>query len=246
MEERKNNVSGWLFLYGFVFAFFGIMPALVPGMWKSPITRGDALDFLTPLAVMPVALILFLKIKIRRTNEGQSRGVKIAAMITFAVGVIFYIEGHGVHLPSNSLARLMEPGTAISKAAYFYDEVISHYIWDGGVILISAGLIILASTISFPSPSKANYLFIGLGAALYGFTFTCNGIEGQTFPLTFPAAIVGALAAFILYLKNKKTKRPNPVLLFFLVGYLISLALFAYWGISHPGFPEFSAIGWID
>jgi hypothetical protein len=215
-------------------------------MWKSPITRGDALDFLTPLAVMSVALILFHKIEIRRPNEGQSRGIKIAAMITFAVGVIFYIEGHGIHLPSNSLARLMEPGTAIYRAAYLYDEVISHYIWDGGVILISVGLIILASKISFPSLSKANYLFIGLGAALYGFTFSCNGIEGQTFPLTFPAAIIGTFAALVLYLKNKKTGRPNPVLLFFLFGYLISLTLFAYWGISHPGFPEFSAIGWID
>jgi hypothetical protein len=246
MKERKNKVSGWLFLYGFAFTFFGIMPALVPGMWKSPITRGDALDFLTPLAVMPVVLILFHKIKICRPNEGRSRGTKIAAVITFAVGVIFYIEGHGIHLPSNSVARLMEPGTAIYRAAYLYDEVISHYIWDGGVILISVGLIILASKISFPSLSKMNYLFIGLGAALYGFTFTCNGIEGQTVPLTFPAAIVGALAALILYLKNKKTGRPNPVLLFFLFGYLIGVILFVYWGISHPGFPEFSAIGWID
>jgi len=246
MEERKNNVSGWLFLYGLAFAFFGIIPALVPSMWKSPITRGDALDFLTPLAVMSIALILFHKVKICRPNEGQSPGIKIAAMIIFAAGVIFYIEGHGIHLPSNSLARLMEPGTAIYRAAYLYDEVISHYIWDGGVILISVGLIILASKISFPSPSKANYLFIGLGAALYGFAFTCNGIEGQTFPLTFPAAIIGTFAALILYLKNKKTGRPNPVLLFFLFGYLISLTLFAYWGISHPGFPEFSAIGWID
>jgi hypothetical protein len=34
--------------------------------------------------------------------------------------------------------------------------------------------------------------------------------------------------------------------LFFLLGYLIGVILFAYWGISHPGFPEFSAIGWID
>jgi len=160
--------------------------------------------------------------------------------------VISYIEGHGIHLPSNSVARLMEPGTAIYRAAYLYDEVISHYIWDGGVILISVGLIILASKKSFPSLSKGDYLLIGLGAALYGFTFTCNGIEGQTFRLTFPAALVGVIAAFILYLKNKKTGNPNPVLLFFLLGYAIGVILFTYWGISHPGFPEFSAIGWID
>ena len=246
MEDGKTNIVAWLLLYGFAFAFFGIVPALVPGMWKSPVTKGDALDLLTPLAVMSVALILFHRIKERWPNEGRSRGIKIATIITFAAGVIFYVEGHGIHLPSNSVARLMEPGTAVYKATYLYDEVISHYIWDGGVILISVGLIVSASKISFSASARTNYPIIVLGAALYGFTFACNGIEGQTFPLTFPAAMAGALATFMLFLKNRKAGRPNPVLLFFLFGYLISVILFAYWGISHPGFPEFSAIGWID
>jgi hypothetical protein len=246
MEDRKNKVSVWLLVYGLTFTFFGIMPALVPGVWKSPITRGDALDFLTPLVVMPVALILFHKIRTCLPDEGQFRGMKIAATVSFAFGVIFYVEGHGVHLPSNSLARLMEPGTALYKATYLYDEVISHFIWDGGVVLISVGLFVLGLKARFSLLSAWDYIFMTLGAAAYGFTFTCNGIEGQTLPLTFPAAIVGTLVSLVLYLKNRKSAHPNPVLLFFLFGYLISVALFTYWGISHPGFPEFSAIGWID
>ncbi|MDD1679421.1 MAG: hypothetical protein LUO93_09615 [Methanomicrobiales archaeon] len=164
----------------------------------------------------------------------------------FILGAILYVDGHGIHLPSNSVSRLMEPGTPVYKAAYLFDEVISHYIWDAGVTLISVGLILLASTISFPSAAKGNYFLVYLSAAAYGFTYTCNGIEGQTVLLTFPAAIIGTLAAFIFYLRGKKTGQDSPVLLFFSLAYSVSVILFGYWGISHPGFPEFSAIGWID
>jgi hypothetical protein len=244
MDDRRN-VSFWLFLYGLFFSFFGIMPALISDMWKNPITWGDALDFLTPLAVIPVALALFQKVNKYAPETGSFRGLKTAAKVIFIIGVILYIEGHGIHLPSNSVSRLMEPGTAVYKAAYLFDEVISHYIWDSGVTLISVGLIILASTTSFPALAKGNYFLICLGAAFYGFTYSCNGIEGQTVLLTFPAAVLGSFAAFLLYFKNKKSGHANPVLLFFLLGYLISAVLFAYWGISHPGFPEFSALGWI-
>ncbi len=246
MEKRNNSLSRWLLLYGLFFSFFGIMPALISGTWKSPITRGDALDFLTPLVVMPVALMLFLKTKKCFSEKVQFRGVQALAAIVFALGVILYIEGHGIHLPSNSVARLTEPGTTIYRATYLFDEVISHYIWDSGVILISVGLILQASKISIAPLSKLDFLFIVLGAALYGFTFTCNGIEGQTVPLTFPAAVIGTLATLIPYGKIRKTRRSNPVFLFFLVGYLVCVILFTYWGIAHPGFPEFSALGWID
>lgn len=243
--DNRRNVSLWLFLYGLFFSFFGIMPALIPDIWKSPITWGDALDFLTPLAVIPVALALFQKVNKCVPETVPSRGLKIAAKVIFIIGGILYIEGHGIHLPSNSVSRLMEPGTAVYKAAYLFDEVISHYIWDSGVTLISVGLIVLASTASFPALAKGNYFLICLGAAFYGFTYSCNGIEGQTVLLTFPAAIFGTLVAFLLYLKSTRSRHANPVLLFFLLGYLISAVLFAYWGISHPGFPEFSALGWI-
>jgi len=243
---KRTNFSLWLILYSGCFSFFGIMPALITSVWKSPITWGDALDFLTPLAVIPVALALFLKIQAQPSVATRSLGVKVIATTFFILGLILYIEGHGIHLPSNSISRLMDPGTPVYKAAYLFDEVISHYIWDSGVITISIGLILLAAPVSFQPMTGGNYFLIFLGAALYGFTYICNGIEGQTVPLTFPTAIIGTVASSILYFKSKKAGRANPVLLFFSLGYLVSTILFAYWGISHPGFPEFSAIGWID
>lgn len=117
--------------------------------------------------------------------------------------------------------------------------------WDGGFFLISVGLILLAYKLSIKNLSGKNLAFLSLGAAFYGFTFTANGIEGQTVIFTFPAAGVGFLLSLLLYFKRKKEDSQNPFLLFFLSAYFLSLLLFAYWGISRSGFPEFSKLGWI-
>jgi hypothetical protein len=72
-----------------------------------------------------------------------------------------------------------------------------------------------------------------------------NGIEEQTLIFTFPTASVGFLLALIFYFHRKKEGDQNPFLFFFMSGYLLSLILFAYWGISRSGFPQFSELGWI-
>jgi hypothetical protein len=245
MAETQGRLSVWLFLFGFCFAFFQVMPAFIAGMWRYPISRGDALDFLTPLGVIPFVMMVWTKVKRNLPEGGPSRLARLAAMSFLVMGAIEYIDGHGIHLPSNSLSRLLEEGTSVYRAAYLYDEVISHYIWDGGMILISAGLILLAARLTPRSLARTDYVLLAVGAAFFGFTFTVDGIEGQTVPMTFPFAAVGCTAALVLYLKERRRGSANPVLTFFSIGYLVSIVLFTYWGSSHPGFPEFSALGWI-
>lgn len=164
-----------------------------------------------------------------------------------AIGFILYVDGHGMHLSSNALDRFLQSmkDTEIYKVNYLFDEIISHFMWNGGVFLISIGLIILAYKLPFKSLSKANLVLLFLGGAAYGFTYTLNGIEGQTVVFTFPAAFVGSLLALYLYIKGRKEGSHNPCHLFFFIAYFISIVLFFYWGISHPGFPEFSELGWI-
>lgn len=237
-----------LFMYGFVYAFFQIMPAFIPGHFAGPVSRGDAFDFLTPLAVIPVALAVFYKLRKAAETEGPAsfRSSKWSVAV-FVLGLICYVEGHGLHLSANSIDRLLggQENTVLHQSVYIYDEVISHFIWDSGVLIIAAGLILAGTRVHFPRLSWARWAFLGGGAACFGFSYAVNAIEGQTVVLTFPAAVLIALICLWIYGRGRRRREHNAAALFFLMGFLLSTLLFAYWGIAHPGFTEFSELGWI-
>ncbi len=248
-RNRESSVLSCLFLYGFSLAFFKIVPPLLPAMLRSPLTQGDVLDFLTPFVVIGVVYLVFSRLKDSAREDKTKmaeRPLPAGKSIVF-FGSLFFASGHGIHLAANSIARLVEDqkGSTLYRAVYLFDEVISHYIWDSGLLLISLGLIVASLKVLNKHGTQAKWAALAVGAALYGFTYTVSGIEGQTVPLTFPAAIVLFLGTLVLYLKYPKKKRENPVLIFFLGAYLLSLVLFAYWGLRHSGFPEFSDLGWI-
>lgn len=251
VKKDKDILCFWLLAYGFFYAYFHIMPPFLKTFLKSPLTWGDTLDFLTPFAVIPLAYILYSRAaKISRSLQPQqttNRALRILPKVLLAIGFLLFVDGHGLHLSANSIARLLHDmkESELYKATYLFDEIISHFMWDGGVFLISVALIIAAYRISFKSLTWKNFAFISLGAVFYGFAFTANGIEGQTVIFTFPGAGAGFLLALLLYFKRKKEGNQNPFLFFFMSGYLLSLVLFAYWGISRSGFLQFSELGWI-
>jgi len=242
------DICRWLFVYGFISAFFQVMPALIPGHFAGPVSRADAFDFLTPLAVIPVALAVFYKFRKAAGTESRalSKFSKWSVPV-FVLGLIFYVEGHGLHLSANAIDRLLggQEETALHQSVYIYDEVISHFIWDSGVLIIAAGLILAGIRIHFPRLSPLQWTFLGGGAACFGFSYTVNAIEGQTVALTLPAAVLMSLICFWIYWKERRRRGHNAAALFFLMSFLLSVLLFVYWGITHPGFPEFSALGWI-
>lgn len=250
-KEKENLLCLLLFIYGFAFSFFHIIPTFLPSYLKSPITWGDALDFLTPFVVVPTAYLLYSRMKKKlqslEPSESSSSIQKVLSKIFLALGFLLYVDGHGLHLSSNAIARLLHcmEGSELYKANYLFDEIISHSIWDAGVFLISVGLILLSDNLTFNSLSRRNIAFLSLGAVFYGFAFTVNGIEGQTVVFTFPAAGLGFLIAFLLCSRKQRKGIDNPLLLFFLIGYFLSIILFSVWGISHSGFPQFSELGWI-
>lgn len=252
MRENENSLCFLLFAFGFIMALFHITPALLPDIFKWPLTWGDALDFLTPFAVIPAAFIIYARTdKILHSPERKSlsnRAQKVSAKVLLAIGFLLYVDGHGLHLSSNSISRLLlnMEESKLYKAAYLFDEIISHFMWDGGLFLISVSLILLASKLSIKSLSRGNIFLLSAGAIFYGFTFTLNGIEGQTVLFSFPGAGAGFLLALLFYLKRHRQGGQNPHLLFFMSAYFMSFVLFSYWGISHSGFfPQFSELGWI-
>lgn len=249
MKENPTDACRWLFLYGLVYAFFQVVPAFLKGGFAGPVNQGDALDFLTPWVVIPVAVLLFLKLgkmADRNPRKASSRSF-MAAGIVFVLGLIAYVEGHGLHLSANAIDRLLhgQEGSGIYQAVYLFDEVISHFIWDAGVLIIAVGLLLAGRIIRFPRPSRVQWGYLGCGACLFGFSYAVNAVEGQTVPLTLPAAVLMIVVCSWLLWKSRREEGYDAVVLFLLLGFILSVALFAYWGVTHPGFPEFSELGWI-
>lgn len=248
MKKGKIDLSKWLILYGMVIMSFHILPALFSGYVQKPITYGDILDFVTPFAVIPVGFLLHSRIRwIGSDPISPTEFPNHMSKIILGVGIIMYVEGHGLHLSANSLARLFDrvQNPEFFNVAYLFDEIISHYVWDAGVFLISIALIFASYRIPPKSQSPQNLCLICVGAAFYGFTFALNGIEGQTVVFVIPAALLGVVFSGGERFKLSQDIETNPIRVFFLLAYILSLFLFAYWGIRYSGFPQFSELGWI-
>ncbi|UCE20685.1 MAG: hypothetical protein JSV46_00155 [Candidatus Aminicenantes bacterium] len=251
MRNQSDNLCLWLFFFGISLAFFHLLPPFLTRFFLWPLSWGDTLDFLTPFAVIPFAYGLYYRLnRISQSSyslQSTARSSNILAKIILAVGFLSYVQGHGLHLAANSIARLLQgmERTNVFKATYLFDEVISHFIWIVGLYLISFGLILLAWRLSFQPFFRKSMVLVSAGAILYGFTYTLEAIEGQTVIFAFPAAILGFLIALILYRRAKRENSRNPILLFFIGAYLSSILLFLYWGISQSGFPQFSELGWV-
>jgi hypothetical protein len=69
----------------------------------------------------------------------------LSRLIIFIVFVAFRVAGQGMHLAANSIDNLLGQrglGTGdIYKLTYFYDEVLSHYLWHIGIVGLSGLLI---------------------------------------------------------------------------------------------------------
>lgn len=248
MDREKNSLHLWLFLFGLVFAVFHIVPVFLKGFIRKPLTSGDLFDFLTPFAVMTLAIVLYFRLCQINAERFHFSGIqKTLSRILFGLGIILYIDGHGLHLSANSIARLLErandPG--LYDAVYLFDEIISHHMWDGGMYLISLSLIVASYKISYRLVSAKNIVLLFAGAIFYGFTFTVNSIEGQTVVFILPAALIGLLLSLGFYLNGLKSRMNNPLAIFFMTAYLLGLILFAYWGMRYGSFPQFSELGWI-
>lgn len=84
----------------------------------------DWLDVLTPYAVLLPAAVTLL-----------SAGAWLRRWAVYLVGAVMYADGHGIHLAANSIGR-----TAPGPAVHLWDEVVGHYVWYAGWILVLAAL----------------------------------------------------------------------------------------------------------
>lgn len=218
---------GWL-------AWFAV--ALVVGMQAGTVFKplgtvgqtrvADWVDLLTPYALLGCAAMVLV-----RAPAGRG------PWALFGVGAVTFTLGHGLHLAANSVSNVSDAVVAKAPIVHLWDEVVSHWIWYTGLVVVMASLAWALRDRSF----RVGVLGVVL-AFLVALTLTNTYVEGGT-PwlgiLVLVAAVVGGLAA-----------RPASVSLVLLLVGGIGLVLLVGWGVywllaDGSLFPQFSELGWI-
>ncbi len=232
----------------FAFAVASVVFFLVLIFLRSPfpfyplLSSQDALDILTPLVLIPIYWLLFKAVG----GDNPTRAEEIAFMLLAAIWVL----GHGMHLSANSIDNLISTlakngtiditHTDIYRLTYFYDEHLSHYLWHLG--LVGLATLLIYREWRRPAGITTTWGITVLSGLLYGFTYFCVFLEGQTVPLGLPFALLVALFALV---RGRQKLAQRPILAFFFITCLVAVVLFAGWGLYWRGFPQFSDLNWI-
>jgi hypothetical protein len=232
-----KRLSTLILVFALTFTFF----IIAPGLLNKPFTPfpqlkiADVLDLFTPVVLIPLYYLLLY--------FGASQVPNLKSTIVFLVFAAIWVEGQAMHLAANSIGHWLSDltGDQVYEVTYFYDEVLSHYIWHFGVIALSAQLIYRSWRKPFTDASS-RLILESIAGIIYGFTIFIIGIEGGTVPLLFPFSVLAAITALIWGSGKFKSL---PLLTFFLIGYALAALIFSAWGIYWGFFPQFSHLGWI-
>jgi hypothetical protein len=175
----------------------------------------DWIDLAVPYAVIGAAAAILVAAR----AHGRT-------WVAFAAGAVAYTQGQGIHLAANSIANA-DPG----DTAHLWDEVVGHYLWHGGLLVVVGAIALAADRYPLPSSALRHAL-----ALLFGATLFTNAVEGGTAILSLAAAL-----AFVTWGMRRRGR-----LGWLLVpAYGLSLAALAAWGAYWQGWPQFSELGWI-
>lgn len=223
-------------IFSLAFAGLIILPAFLDTPFPLyPLMKvGDAFDLLTPLVLIPLYWALFIQ-----TSPAPP---KPAALTAFLVLAALWVLGQGAHLAANSIGHQLEglKETPAYTLTYFYDEVLSHYLWHLGVFGLSA--LIMVMDARSPNLDSGKFIVHLPAALIYGFTFFLIIVEGQTWPVGLPFAAVAGITPLLF---KRQSIAGKPVLGAFTLAHLIALLLSLGWWIYWGEMVEFSAVGLI-
>jgi hypothetical protein len=215
--------------------FFRIPFAPIPLM-----SVQDALDILTPLVLIPIYWILF-----KSTASVRSKPLEDILFMVFAA---FWVMGQGMHLSANSISNLTEAlakknvvditGTSIFQLTYFYDEQLGHILWHLGVVGLAA--LLIYRDWRKPAGLATKWWAAILGGFLYGFTFFCIFLEGQTVLLGLPFVLIVTALTLVW---GRRQLAQKPIMTFFFISCLVAVLFLGGWGLYWGGFPQFSDVG---
>jgi len=194
----------------------------------------DAFDILTSLILIPIYWLMF-----KRVSRDKAT---LAEEIIFMVMAAFWVAGQGLHLSANSINNLIGnlakdrvidiTTTDIYHLTYFYDEILGHYLWHIGVLGL-AGLLIFQGWRQAIG-EKTDWRMVIPAGVLYGFTYFCIFMEGNTLAMGLPFA---AAASLLILVWGRAKLKQQPVVAFFFVSCLLALLMFIGWGLYWGCFP---------
>jgi hypothetical protein len=232
-----SRLNRLILVFSIAFALFFVGPPLLGGQFGPyPLMKlGDVFDLLTPLILIPLYWLLY--------QVGQDKRPSLREGLAFMVLAALWVEGQGMHLAANSIGHLLEEMTGSDAfiLTAFYDEVLSHYLWHLGVVGLSALFLIRQWQNPFTGERSPLGLLV-LAGIIHGLTFFVIVIEGGTALLGIPFALIVIVIALVW---GRDKLREQPLLLFFLISYIVAMLFFAGWGIYWGGLPEFSELGLI-
>jgi hypothetical protein len=200
----------------------------------------DAFDVLTPLVLIPLYWLVF--------KRGAGEGESLSEDIAFLVLAVFWVQGQGMHLSANSINNLTGAlareqllditSTDLFQLIYFFDEHLSHFLWHVGMLGLAA--LLMYREWRLPAGEATIWWATILAGIVYGFTYACTFLEGQTVFLGLPFAVIVVLIALI---SQRKVLAQRPVLVFFFVTCLVAFLLFAGWWLYWGDFREIGATG---
>jgi hypothetical protein len=218
-DRHARSFGGWLVLFALGYGVFHHAGTLFVFLGEVGPTRwADWIDLLTPLVVTGSA-----------AGALAAAGTSRAMWAWFWLAAVIYTLGKGLHVSANSIGNTLDnPHPAVVN---LWDEVVGHYLWYGGFVLLVA---VLAAALARRRPRG------GIGghllALVVGFTWTTNCIEGQT-----PWLGLGAAALFTGWGLVARDGMGR----YLLTAFGLALVLLAGFGVWQGGFPEFSELGWI-
>jgi len=235
-----KRLSRLILIFAILFAAFILLPPFLSGQFGPyPLMKTqDIFDLFTPLVLIPAYWLLFQVDRDKTPSRNE--------MIAFLVLAALWVEGQGMHLAANSIDNLVEgkgpqlvvesvgrladalAGSGVAALTFFYDEVLSHYLWHAATMALAALLILR----QWRNPSSEASAGLGIeisAGVLHGLNYGLMVLEGETAPLGVPFA---ALVVIFTLVWGRGKLRQQPILTFFFVAFAVASLLFLAWWLA--------------
>lgn len=218
-QRQARTFGGWLVVFAVGYGIFHHAGTLFAGLGEVGPTRwADWIDLATPFVVTGAA-----------GGALVAAGTSRAVWTWFWFATVLYTLGKGLHVSANSIGNTMDKPHP--DVVDLWDEVVGHYVWYGGFVLLVAVLAVALAD-RRPRGGIGGYVL----AAVVGFTWTTNSIEGRTPWLGLAASVI--FTGWGLFTRDGMGR-------YLAATFGLSLMLLAGFGLWQGGFPEFSELGWI-